>query len=147
MTTETTATLTINRIPNGTWTMVNKVTGEHRTFKISTKPEDSKFAPGERVVALLSGPDNESSYTGFGFVRKTDDGIYVWKTKQGIYGQPSPFDHYARMLTGMFLGDERWTSRYTIEGAKCCLMCNRKLTHPESLETGYGPECATKLGG
>lgn len=144
MTTET--TLAKNQIPNGTWTMVNKTTGEHRTFKISTKPEDSKFAPGERVVALLSGSDNTSSYTGFGFVRKTEDGIYVWKTKQGLPGQSSAYDHYARMLAGMFLGDERWTSRYTIEGSKCCLRCNRKLTHPESLETGYGPECVTMIG-
>jgi hypothetical protein len=27
-----------------------------------------------------------------------------------------------------------------------CGRCNRKLTVPESIETGLGPECASKLG-
>ena len=53
-------------IPNGEITLTNRETGEHRTFRIRTNKEDARFAPGERVIALLTGPDNTTSYTGFG---------------------------------------------------------------------------------
>jgi hypothetical protein len=45
---------------NGRYTIQNRTTGEHRTFIIRTQPKDSKFAPGCRVAALLTGPDNDS---------------------------------------------------------------------------------------
>ena len=61
---------------NGIYTVTNKETGEHRTFAVRTQKEDAKFAPGERIVALLTGPNNEDDYTGFGFV--TPAGIIVW---------------------------------------------------------------------
>ena len=69
-------------ILNGTFTMTNRESGEHRTFQIRTQPDDAKFAPGKRVIALLRGPDNESDYQPFGFVSE-DGTIYVWRSKQG----------------------------------------------------------------
>ena len=51
---------------NGRFTVTSTKTGEHRTFRIRTQPDDAKFAPKERVITLLIGPDNESSYKGTG---------------------------------------------------------------------------------
>lgn len=117
---------------NGCITISNRETGEHRTFRIRTQPTESKFAPGKRVVSLLTGPDNSSDYRGFGFVN--DDGsITVWRKKR-----TPVFETYARML----VSPERYTDRcdYDIEGR--CRKCNRKLTVPESIRTGIGPVCA-----
>ena len=71
---------------NGKLTISNPATGGHRTFSIKTQPADSKFAPNERVIALLTGSDNTASYTSFGFIqpngtvrlfRSKSDGIWL----------------------------------------------------------------------
>ena len=65
---------------NGTITIYNPATDAHRTFRIRTQPDDSDFAPGQRVVSLLVGPDNESDYQGFGFV--SYGRIAVWHSRR-----------------------------------------------------------------
>jgi hypothetical protein len=162
-----TAPTTVNAF-NGTYTIQNKATGEHRTFAIRTQPADAKFAPNARVVSLMTGPDNESSYTGFGFLdswtaKDVDDVeertwvVKVWKSKRGQDGKLSPFEHYARILANAIntlagdaetlTGDVSYMERqYTVQLAKRCMKCNRKLTTPASIAAGIGPECAKKGG-
>ena len=130
---------------NGSYTIKNETTGEHRTFLVKTQKEDSKFAPGKRVAALLTGPNNESDYQEFAFVN--DDGIVVWSSKRG-QGKPSNYDWFADMLNVKLLNrDSRFGKTYQEYRCECekrCFRCNRKLTHPESLETGLGPECGNR---
>lgn len=134
------------KIANGTYTIKNNKTGDHRTFKISTQPDDASFAPGQRIIELLIGENNETDYKGFGFV--TEDGIKVWKRFQGTKDQASLHEKYAQMVWSM--GTLGTASPYLAKGlelflTKNCLRCNRKLTTPESIERGIGPECAAKL--
>ena len=145
-TTPTSAATYVPAVFNGTFTVHNPATGNHRTFEIKTRPDDAKFAPGKRVIALLNGPDNEGDYQGFGFV--DDTGISVWRNKRGMHGQKSTWEVYARMVWEMLTNPaSSWHQRgLTIEASKRCLCCNRKLTTPESLAVGYGPECSEKLG-
>jgi len=131
---------------NGTYTITHGA--EHRTYKIYTNAPDASFAPGQRIVALLTGADNETDYTGFGFVLANE--IKVWKSKQGTADKPSFFDKSARMLEAFGKSDD-WTNPYVFKGLtlqleKRCSKCNRKLTNPASLETGIGPECAKRAG-
>lgn len=131
---------------NGTYTIENPHTGNHRTFKISTQPDDAAFAPGQRIIELLIGENNETDFKGFGFV--TDSGIKVWKRFQGTKDCASVHEQYANMVWSM--GTEGEASGYAKKGLKLllekrCLRCNRKLTTPESIERGIGPECAAKL--
>lgn len=145
---------------NGTYTVRNVESGEHRTFQIKTQKEDARFAPGERVVALLSGPDNESDYRGFGFVRSSPDKdkVLVWRKHRGE-GKPSAFEYFALLLVkigqalGEYAPDEEVSGevslggrRYSVHLAKRCLICNRKLTTVESIQRGVGPECAARIG-
>ena len=123
------------RSHNGKITISNPDSGGHRTFSIKTQPQDSRFAPGKRVVALLSGSDNQSDYTGFGFVN--ENGISVWRKKQGTI-----FAVYARMLDN--------PSKFEAKGAEFlfsgkCRKCNRELTVPSSIKSGIGPICAGKI--
>lgn len=132
---------------NGIYTILNKESGQHRTFRIRTQAEDAKFAPGSRIVALLTGPDNTSDYRGFGFVQK-NGWITLWKKNQ------TP--HYEGLAKAIRLaskaiekGEDSFTTpkaTYSVELSKRCLRCNRTLTTPESLTRGYGPECAHALG-
>lgn len=127
---------------NGIVTLVSPRTGNHRTFRIYTRPEDSDFAPGKRVLYLLIGPDQiwNTNWKGFAFV--SDRGVHVWKSKRGDAGEKSKFEIYADMIENR----EKWQARgveYKFEGR--CRVCNRTLTNPESIDAGIGPVCAEKV--
>lgn len=130
---------------NGTFTIMNSKTGVHRTFRIRTQPMDAGFAPGKRVIGMLTGPNNEEDYTSFGFVE--DKGISVWRRHSGTASAPSFYDQCARMVWSLGTDNNSpyLTLGVTFEVSKRCRICNRTLTNPLSLETGIGPECERKL--
>ena len=133
------------KVFNGSITIENTATGEHRTFQIKTQKDDAKFAPTMRIVSVLNGPDNYFNYKGFGFAFE-DKGVLVWKNKRGTDSR-SKFEVYADMINHFFGHDSArdWTAMgYTCTIEKKCLRCNRKLTHPESLRCGIGPVCGNR---
>jgi hypothetical protein len=124
---------------NGTYTIQNRETGEHRTFRIRTQGKDSSFAPGRRVLSLLTGSDNTRDYTGFAFVNDDADAtIYVWQNRKGYV-----YDGYAKLLRWLLVDKaEKVLAVYEVLAESRCIVCNRPLTHPESVKTGIGPICA-----
>lgn len=135
---------------NGTYTIENTTTGNHRTFSIKTQSAEAKFAPGSRVVALLTGPDNTADYQPFAFV--TVDGVTVWKKKRGSFVngryEYSAWEVYAVMLADLTANPAGvWSKRgYVVRASTVCIQCNRKLTTPDSIKCGIGPDCAERLG-
>jgi len=128
-------------LPNGTFTLTNG-NGGHRTLQIRTQKEDAKFAPGKRIIALLTGPDNTSDYKPFGFVN--ENGISVWSKKRG---KEQKFESLARMLWVMAHEE---VNSYTERGCELkqsrkCIRCNRKLTDPTSIDMGIGPVCRGEM--
>lgn len=126
------------RTHNGIVTASNPGTGQHRTFQVRTQADDAKFAPGKRVVALLTGPNNERDYRSFGFV--SDEGrVIVFRKLRGQTRQ-TIYDRYAELLESPETFVEKFDFQFNFEGR--CRRCNRKLTTPESVESGIGPVCA-----
>lgn len=119
---------------NGVFTVKNPLTGEHRTYKIRTQKPDANFAPGKRVVSMLTGSDNTHDYTGFGFV--LDTGIQVWKKQAHMAA-------HAKMLEN--LAEHARTGKVEVFAATRCRVCNRTLTTPESVASGIGPICEEAL--
>jgi hypothetical protein len=119
---------------NGCITIHNKMTGNHRTFKIRTQNDKSKFAPGSRVVSLLTGPDREDyrNWQSFGFANPS--GIVVFRK----YAD-TEFAKFSIMLNNK-AQYEALGCEYMIEST--CRVCNRQLTEPESIRSGIGPVCA-----
>ena len=133
----------MNTFYNGTYT-ITAPSGEHRTFRVKTQAGDANFAPGQRIVELLVGQDNENDYKGFGFVSET--GIQVYRRFRD--NGKSFHELAAKMLWS--LGTEGEASGYYAKGCrllleKRCMRCNRKLTNPTSILTGIGPECAGRM--
>lgn len=134
-----TTTTAAAKIFNGIVTIQN-LSGEHRTFRIATQKADAKFAPGKRIISILSGPDNTRDYRGFGFV--DDAGVHVWRKQESALTL-----WYARLIN-VFIGGfsdpavEALRDTYKVSLSKKCLKCNRELTTPESIELGIGPVCA-----
>jgi hypothetical protein len=148
---------------NGKLSFRNLETGEHRTLRISTQKDDAKFAPGQRIVSLLTGADNDSDYTGFAFA-DDNTGIRIWRKKRS-----GPFPWYALMVDAYFRGSASAESgargilidddsirivladgsekTYVVHLERKCSRCNRTLTVPESIDAGIGPICLAKLAG
>jgi hypothetical protein len=120
---------------NGTLTIHNPATGNHKTFQIKTQKPHASFAPNERILSLLTGPDNTSCYNSIGIIK--DNGkVVMWKKHRSnpVIGQ----------YVNMVMNPEKFEDRaeYLWEGK--CRICNRKLTTPESIKTGIGPVCKGK---
>jgi len=137
-------------IQNGTWTVQNQVTEEHRTFKIETQHEDAEFAPKKRILSVMTGKDNENDFTNFAFISDDGERIFVWK-KFRRKDRWTRFQYYADMLHVLMAGREsavgkdREYQHYTCTGSAKCYRCDRKLSNPLSLELGIGPKCAGKM--
>ncbi len=119
---------------NGTLTIENPATGQHRTFRIRTQKQDARFAPGQRIIGLLVGQDNENDYLQFGFVN--DNGqVNVWSKYRG-----TEFEKFGRMISTLEESCKRWNlnAAWSVK----CRRCNRELTTPESIASGIGPTCS-----
>lgn len=118
---------------NGMITMLNPETGNHRTIRIRTQPQDSKFKPGERLIGLLTGPDNTNDFHNFGEVNP-DGSIKVWYKQRGTV-----MEQYARMIEHPEVFQEKGIE-YLFDTR--CRRCNRQLSDPESVRNGIGPTCS-----
>lgn len=121
----------------GTFTVIS-ATGEHRTVRIRTQAPDARFAPGAKVVGVLTGPDNERSYTGVGFL--APEGFRPWRRAEGTMQA-----RVAGFVCRILLGTQALPEGYTLEESRACIVCGRRLTTPESLALGIGPECRKRF--
>ncbi len=130
------------KIKNGIYTIESPTNG-HRTFRIKTQAETAKFAPGTRIVSLLTGPDNNNHYQGFAFVRQDENGFNLWKKYRGIHDERTEYEWYASMLLDMLTNPESkcYKTGYKLLREERCIRCNRRLTTPTSIRKGIGPEC------
>lgn len=140
---------------HATITLLNARTGERFTYKVRCKR--STVAQGRKVtspyfVNVMTGPDNESSYSYMGYITSGGKNEYRHggskaKVPTGT-GQHIAFEWFWALVNGrnrdgsprtLTVADypdlEVWH-----EGHCCC--CGRKLTVPESIATGVGPVCA-----
>ena len=153
---------------NGTYTVSwtdSKGKPRHYTVKVHTARK-GKLA-GERIISLLTGPDNESSYQGVAFWNDATISARVWSRYRSAFAPmpsridgttwPDEFNSIERKIA-VFLGIElktpatddahgHWIGRgFRIAYATNCVVCNRLLTTPESIAAGIGPSCTSRGG-
>lgn len=125
-------------IHDGTYTIVFP-DGKYRTIRLRTAKWGDMPA-GSQVVSFLSGPDNERSFTNFGFVFGRR--LQVWKRfEENALGG---IVEAAKIL--LECDDEGIADAgeaYALKSGHCC-RCGRVLTVPASLHRGMGAECAKK---
>ena len=120
---------------NATITLESLNTKRHFTYRI--RQSDSK--PELYFVDLLHGPDNTADYKYVGCYYKDTEYFHPCKQYQGMRKCNWPtsmqaiayfFDHLYNIPDTLFVYHE----------GKCA-RCGRKLTTPESIVSGFGPEC------
>lgn len=124
------------------FTVVSRRTGVRFTYKVHELDADKRKGPEPvHFVKLLSGPDNLGDYKFMGTI--FGKASYRHSRKAHISEQaPSSVAwtwFYNRVLQGKLDGVDVYH-----EGR--CGRCGRTLTVPESVVSGFGPECRAKLG-
>lgn len=130
-------------------TLQNDETGSRFTYRISAPKKDTprggRVIDREaevRFVAVLTGQDNEADYTYLGTIR--NGGPYAHGRKSRVSEDAPSVEVFAWAWERLLAGDLPPTVSVWHEGR--CGRCSRKLTVPESVATGYGPECSGLLG-
>lgn len=139
---------------NSTFTLVSKKTGVRFTYKVKSAPKDKNknWSTGNQdkdlfFVSLLTGPSNSDDFVYLGLLRKQNDGSYQFGTtakSRARQGAPS-HDAFAFIWNAIEQGATFPSGVEFWHEGSCC-MCGRKLTVPESIASGIGPECAAKGG-
>lgn len=121
---------------NSTFTVVSKATGNRFTYKVRKPSEDKPH-----FVSVMTGSDNESDYT---FIGTIFDGRAYVPGKRSSIGVDAPSAKGFAWLWNNLVatGTVPAVAEFHHEG-KCCA-CGRKLTVPDSILSGIGPECAKK---
>ena len=121
---------------NATFTVKNTETGNRFTFKIR-KPKKCTV----HFVSVMTGPDNESSYTYLGTIFNSKDYYHGKKSKI------KPDAQSAKVFSYIFnkLKANSLPEQVSVFHSGSCGKCGRKLTVPESIISGIGPECAKSL--
>ena len=132
---------------NATFTVTSKRTGARFTFKVR-KPSAEK----PHFVSLLNGSDNESDYQFFGTIFNQE--AFRHSKNSRITAEAPSAKAFAFLWHHIDNAPIKLPSGEIVppmsllevhhEGKCCC--CGRKLTVPESIESGIGPECAKKMG-
>lgn len=126
----------------GTYTAVF-ADGSRTTIRVAAE----KWCDGKVVASVMTGPDNEWSFTGVGFLGG-DLQVRTWSRLQG-----TPLER--RLLAALEVVKANTVSAkeaflaeadaYALRSGRC-IRCAHKLTVPRSLFRGMGPVCAKAEG-
>ena len=100
------------------------------------------------LVKVLIGQNNDSDYLLFGKITKNaktagyEFSITQKAREKGISNNTSYVTAFMWVMKHLFQGIEPVNTEIWHAGK--CGRCGRKLTVPQSIEIGLGPECATK---
>ena len=122
-----------------TFTAVSKATNKRFTFKVTAFDEPRFFT---HAIFVMSGPDNESSYSYMACM--TRDREIKWTQKSRV-SQDALSAKAFKWIWKHRNSPDIHEKVEIMHAGKCCC-CGRKLTEPESIQTGIGPICRQRKG-
>jgi len=128
---------------NATFTLRSKKTGERFTYRMAAAKNVNNLLMGtgqQKVyfVSLLRGPSNEDDYAYMGLI---DARGFHCTTKSRVREEAPSYKAFSWFFAKLQAGGTMpKTLEVWHEGR--CGRCGRKLTVPESVAAGLGPECA-----
>ena len=126
------------RRKGATATLVNDATGNRITVRFR-RPNDKDGNPFKSVmVDLMTGSDNEESFSFIGTLN--GDTVRISPKQRTNLQKAQLAGTILNWTIAHAAADDLRTVRVLHSGS--CGRCGRKLTVPESIDTGLGPECA-----
>jgi hypothetical protein len=128
---------------NATFTLRSTASGTRYTYKVKKAEVDPRYPNSVTwFVSLLSGPDNESDFTYLGIVR---DNVFRTTAKSRMNMDSTPVKAFNWSFKNFVQGTT--PAQLELWHAGRCGRCGRTLTVPESIASGFGPECINKMEG
>jgi len=127
---------------NATFTVESEKTGSWRTYKIRETKPNLIYKNSAFMVSLLAGPDNENSFTYIGMVNPDTGDLRLTKASRRTDDSPDVII-FRWVMKHLFSDNVLMNAVVHHEGK--CGCCGRKLTVPESIKIGIGPECAKRF--
>jgi hypothetical protein len=118
---------------NARVTLVSLKTKTRYTYRV----QEADDAPGMYFVALFTGQDNESDYSYIGMIR----GSFGTTKASKLPESSPPVAAFKFFMNALTLPTPRIPTTLEVHHEGRCGRCNRALTVPESIESGFGPEC------
>lgn len=116
----------------------------HWTFKIKKK----EVSEGKYLffVSLLTGPENTKDYSYIGTL-EPNNGVVRITAASKITADTLSFKILNRVLKLIWSNETEGITAagFEVHHSGRCGMCGRKLTVPESIKTGFGPECGGRI--
>jgi hypothetical protein len=119
----------------------NTKTNNHFSFKVKKSDKKNDISP--RFVSLLTGPDNSDwgSWTYMGMIFDKSLKTFTRTNKSRISADATSYKAF-KWLTQWLESNSELPKTVEIWHEGRCGACGRKLTVPESIERGLGPECS-----
>lgn len=121
------------------FTVQNTKTGGRFTFKVSRA---ANRAAGPHFVSVLTGSDNNRDYSYLGTIFQGTD--YRHGRKSHI-GKDAPSAVAFAWLWALLRSGKPFPPSLRVHHESRCGRCGRRLTVPESIATGFGPDCAEMM--
>lgn len=120
---------------NCTFTLYSKKLDQHYTYKINVdkKRDDRYFAK------VLFGSNNETDYRYIGLFYK--DNLSLRTSTAAHLPHTAPQFVMLQYFLKIVYGDFLWPDTCEFYPSGRCCRCGRRLTTPDSVKTGIGPEC------
>lgn len=117
---------------------VSNPKGERYTFRVNHKEANGNY-PETWFVSLLTGPCNETSYSYLG--KLIPNNCEVRLTNASKFNDDSVPVKVVRWVVKKIWNNEQLPEGYKLHHEGKCGRCGRLLTVPQSIESGFGPEC------
>lgn len=117
----------------------------HYTYKVKVKPANGTY-PEMLFVSVLTGPDNGNDYSYLGILNP-QTGVVRTTGKSKFPADSFTVRLLNRVLARLWADDAASIAAagFDLHHEGRCGRCGRRLTVPESIETGLGPECAGRV--
>jgi len=119
------------------FTLESKVTGKWFTYKVKLMKKDDNTSPF--FVSVLTGNDNEKSYAYMGTIFQNDKLSFRLTKKSNMSTDALSYKAFEIFFNLLQLNKVHPDMNVYHQGV--CGRCGRKITVPESLVNGFGPEC------
>lgn len=127
---------------NATITIESAKTGKHFTYRVTQAKDYSGNKTDRWFVSLMTGPNNTSDFTYLGMLQ---NGALKLTAKSKGNDQTPSVRGFRYVWSNIAAGTIPSDAHIHHEGH--CGRCGRTLTVPESIESGFGPECIQMVGG
>jgi hypothetical protein len=123
---------------NATFTLVDTVINKRHTFKVRLKKDSTDFY----FVSVLIGQDNENDYGYIGYIKEGNN-FFHGRDKAKASARSVPVILFSSFFSNLPMDNPSPYIEVYHEGH--CGRCGRKLTVPESIIDGIGPECKKRF--